>query len=91
MAIVYLPSQSRSLPERIAYALLAVAILVLGFFFLAAAMVAGAILAGVVLVRFWWIRRRLRKAAEREFITTEYSVVERGGNGNPPSAPGDRR
>jgi hypothetical protein len=91
MAIVYLPPQSRSLPERIAYGLLAVAILVLGFFFLAAAVVAGVILAGVVLVRFWWIRRKLRRAADHAFITTEYEVVERGRNGNPPAAPGDRR
>jgi MFS superfamily sulfate permease-like transporter len=91
MAIVYLPPQRRSLPERIAYGMLAVAILVLGFFFLAAAIVAGIVLAGAVLVRYWWIRRRLRKTAEREFITTEYTVVEGDKNRTPLDAQQDRR
>jgi hypothetical protein len=91
MAIVYLPPQRRSLPERIAYGMLAVAILVLGFFFLAAAVAAGAILAGVVLVRYWWVRRRLRKTAEREFITTEYTIVEGDRNRTPLDVPQDRR
>ena len=77
MAIVYLPPRNRSLPERILYGILAVAVLVLGFFFLAAAVVAGAILAAVVLLRYWWARRKLRKEAEQEFITTEYKVVGR--------------
>lgn len=91
MAIVYLPPQGRSLPERIAYGILAVTILVLGFFFLAAAVVAGVVLAGVVLARYWWVRRRLRKAADREFITTEYSVVEReDSRADPRARPGDR-
>jgi hypothetical protein len=91
MAIVYLPPQRRSLPERIAYGFLAVAILVLGFFFLAAALVAGAILAGVVLVRFWWVRRKLKIAADQSFITTEYEVVERDGNRTRLDTPDDRR
>ena len=77
MAIVYLPPRERSLIERIAYALLALAVIVLGFFFLAAAVVAGAILAGVVLLRFWWFKRKLRKAADREILSTEYRVVDR--------------
>lgn len=77
MANAYLPPRERSLLERIAYALLAVAVVILGFFFLAAAIVAGAILAGVVLLRFWWLKRKLAKAADREFIKTEYTVVER--------------
>ena len=88
---VHLPPQKRSLPERIAYGLLAVAILVLGFFFLAAAVVAGAILAGVVLVRFWWAQRRLKRAADQAFITTEYEVVERDRNRTPLDVPDDRR
>jgi hypothetical protein len=77
MAIVHLPPPGRSLPERILYGILALAVLALGFFFLAAAAVAGAILAGVVLLRYWWVQRKLRKTAEDAFITTEYQVVER--------------
>ena len=91
MAIVYLPPQRRSLPERIAYGILAVAILVLGFFFIAAAIVAGVVLAGVVLVRYWWVRRKLERAADHAFITTEYEVVERDGNRTPLDTPDDRR
>jgi hypothetical protein len=91
MAIVYLPARSRSLPERILYWILAVAVLVLGFFFLAAAVVAGAILAGVVLLRYWWVRRKLKQAADQAFITTEYEVVEREETRpGAPRAPHDR-
>ena len=83
MAIVYLPPRSRTLPERILYWVLAVAVLMLGFFFLAAAVVAGAILAGVVLLRIWWVARKLRKAAQDEYITTEYQIVDRERDGQP--------
>jgi len=75
--------RARSLPERIAYGIVGIAVLVLGFFFLAAALVAGAILAAILLARFWWLRRRLRKEAESQFITTEYTVVEREGERPP--------
>lgn len=75
------PGQPRSLASaligRIVFGMAALVVVVLGFFFLAAALVAGAILAAVVLVRFWLLKRKLEKAAEREFITTEYTVVER--------------
>lgn len=77
MPTIYLNAQQRSLPERILYAILALALVVLGFFFLAAAVVAGAILAGVVLLRLWWLKRKLKKAAGEEFVTTEYTVIER--------------
>jgi predicted lipid-binding transport protein (Tim44 family) len=77
MAIVYLPRRERSLLERIALGILAVAVIVLGFFFLAAAVVAGAILAGIILLRFWWLKRKLRKAADREYVKAEYRVVDR--------------
>ena len=77
MATIYLSARQRSLPERIILAVLALALVVLGFFFLAAALVAGAILAGVVLLRLWWLKRKLKKAAEEEFVTTEYTVIER--------------
>jgi len=77
MPTVYIHGRERSLLERILYAILALALVVLGFFFLAAAMVAGAILAGVVLLRLWWLKRQLKKAADSEFVTTEYTVIER--------------
>lgn len=77
MPTVYWNVRERSLLERIVYAILALALVVLAFFFLAAAVVAGAILAGVVLLRLWWLKRKLKKAADREFVTTEYTVVER--------------
>ncbi|MDH3287581.1 MAG: hypothetical protein OEP48_07655 [Betaproteobacteria bacterium] len=77
MPTVHFNVRQRSLLERILYAILALALVVLGFFFLAAAAVAGAILAGVVLLRLWWFKRQLKKAADREFVTTEYKVIER--------------
>ena len=77
MPTVYIHGRERSLLERIVYAILALALVVLGFFFLAAAVVAGAILAGVVLLRLWWLKRQLKKAADNEFVTTEYTVIER--------------
>jgi len=77
MPTVYSNVRERSLLERILYAFLALALVVLGFFFLAAAIVAGAILAGVVLLRLWWLKRQLKKAADSEFVTTEYTVIER--------------
>ena len=67
----------RSLLERFLFGIAALAVLVLGFFFLAAALVAGALLAGAILLRYWWISRRLRKAADAGIITTEYTVIER--------------
>lgn len=69
--------RGRSLLERLLYGIAALAVLALGFFFLAAALVAGALLAGAVLLRYWWLSRRLRKAADAEFITTDYTVIER--------------
>ena len=75
--------RERSLPERVLYGIVALAVLVLGFFFLAAALVAGALLAGAILLRYWWLKRRLRKAADAEVITTDYTVIER----EPPPAP----
>lgn len=77
MATVYINLRERSLPERVVYGILLLAVLVLGFFFLAAALVAGAVLAGALLLRYWWLKRGLKKAPEAEFITAEYTVVER--------------
>lgn len=89
MALVYLPPRERSLLERIAYGLLAVAVVILGFFFLAAAIVAGAILAGLVLLRFWWLKRKLAKEADRQYIKTEYTVVHRETPAGPHERPGE--
>jgi len=77
VAVVHIDLRERSLLERIVLAVLLLAVLVLGFFFLVAALIAGAVLAGVLLLRFWWLKRRLKQAAEAEFITTDYTVVER--------------
>jgi len=68
---------------RILFAVAALALVVLGFFFLAAALVAGAVLAGIMLIRFWWLQRRIRKADEARYLTTEYTVVERERQKNP--------
>lgn len=89
MPAVYYNVRERSLLERIVYAILALALVVLGFFFLAAAVVAGAILAGVVLLRLWWLKRRLKKAADSEFVTTEYTVIERETLSDSPAGPGE--
>jgi hypothetical protein len=83
--------RARSLPERILYGALLLAVLVLGFFFLVAALVAGAILAGVVLLRFWWLKRKLKRAANEEFITTEYRVVEPENLEKPPAGADEHR
>jgi hypothetical protein len=66
-----------AIAERIVLAAAALALVVLGFFFLAAALVAGAVLAGVILTRLWWLQRRIRKAEEARYLTTEYTVVDR--------------
>ena len=91
MATVHVNLRERSLLERIVIGILLLAVLVLGFFFLVAALIAGAILAAVILLRFWWVKRKLAKAAEEEFITTEYTVVERESLDRPPVNADERR
>jgi membrane protein implicated in regulation of membrane protease activity len=71
-----LPSPA-AIVERIVVGTLAIALLVLAFFFLAAALVAGAVLAIAFLIRIWWLRRRLQRAEEDQYLTTEYEVVDR--------------
>lgn len=83
--------RTRSLPERILYGALLLAVLVLGFFFLVAALIAGAILAVAILLRFWWLKRKLERAADEEFITTEYTVIESEQLEKPPAGPDERR
>ena len=85
MAIIQLDPRGRGPLESILYGALLIAVLVLGFFFLVAALIAGAILAGVILLRFWWLKRKLARAAQDEFITTEYRVVDREQLDAPPA------
>ena len=85
MPAVHINFRERSLLERIVYGILLAGVLVLGFFFLVAALIAAAMLALMVLARFWWVKRKLKQAADREFITTEYSVIERERIESPPA------
>lgn len=64
------------LVERIVFFVIGLVILVAAFFFVGIALIAGAILAGVILLRFWWIKRKLRQAQAESFVEGEYRVVE---------------
>jgi len=77
MPAIHISLRERSLLGRIAYAILALALVVLGLFFLAAAVVAGGLLAAVLLARVWWIKRKMMKEAESQILTAEYTVVKR--------------
>jgi hypothetical protein len=67
----------QALLARILWLAGAACVLVLAFFFFLAAVVAGALLVGGLLVRIWWVRRKMKKAAEAQFVSAEYRVVER--------------
>lgn len=62
--------------ERIVFFVLGLVVLVAAFFFIGIALIAGAILAGVILLRFWWIKRKLRRTHEESYVEGEYRVVE---------------
>ncbi len=62
--------------ERIIFFVLGLVVLVAAFFFIGIALIAGAILAGVILLRFWWIKRKLRQAHQDSYVDGEYRVVE---------------
>lgn len=62
--------------ERIVFFVLGLVVLVAAFFFVGIALIAGAILAVVILLRFWWIKRKLRQAHEDSYVEGEYRVVE---------------
>jgi hypothetical protein len=62
--------------ERIIFFVLGLTVLVAAFFFISIALIAGAILAGVILLRFWWIKRKLRQTREDSYVEGEYRVVE---------------
>ena len=82
-----LPSAA-AIVERVVVGALALTLVVLGFFFLAAALVAGAVLAAVFLIRIGWLRRRMRRAEEARYLTTEYEVVDRERPQDPRLPPG---
>ena len=63
--------------ERILWFVTALVILALAFFFIAAAIVVGMVLGTALIARIWWINRKMRKAAEQQILTAEYTVVER--------------
>ena len=62
--------------ERIVFFVLGLTVLIAAFFFIGIALIAGAILAGVILLRFWWIKRKLRQTHEETYVEGEYRVVE---------------
>lgn len=62
---------------RILWFITALIILALAFFFIAAAIAVGAVLGAALIARIWWLNRKMRKAAEQEILTAEYTVVER--------------
>ena len=62
--------------ERIVFFALGLMVLIAAFFFIGIALIAGAILAGVILLRFWWIKRKLRQAHAESFVEGDYRVVE---------------
>lgn len=61
---------------RIVFFVLGLFVLVAAFFFIGIALIAGALLAGALLLRWWWIRRKLRQAHADSFVEGEYQVVE---------------
>lgn len=77
MPAVYIKLKERTLVGRVLFGMAVVVVIVLGFFFLAAALMAGGLLAVFLLVRLWWLKRKVQRAAEAEIITADYTVVER--------------
>jgi hypothetical protein len=74
--------------RKILLAFVMLALVVLGFFFLAAALAAGAILAAGILARIWWVGRKLARGRDAQYLTAEYTVVEREDPRDPRLPPG---
>lgn len=62
--------------ERIVFFALGLIVLVVAFFFIGIALVAGAILAVIFLIRLWWLKRKLQRAAQDSYVEGEYTVIE---------------
>jgi ABC-type bacteriocin/lantibiotic exporter with double-glycine peptidase domain len=62
--------------ERIVFFALGIVVLVAAFFFIGIALIAGAVLACVFLIRLWWLRRKLQRAAQDSYVEGEYTVIE---------------
>lgn len=62
--------------ERMLFFTLGLVVLVAAFFFIGIALIAGAILAGLFLIRLWWRRRKLQRAAQDSYVEGEYTVIE---------------
>jgi hypothetical protein len=62
--------------ERIVFFALGLVVLVAAFFFIGIALIAGAILAVIFLVRLWWLKRKLQRAAQDSYVEGEYTVIE---------------
>lgn len=62
--------------ERILFFALGLVVLVAAFFFIGIALIAGITLAGIFLIRLWWLRRKLQRAAQDTYVEGEYTVIE---------------
>lgn len=62
--------------ERIVFFALGLVVLVAAFFFISIALIAGAVLASVIMLRWWWIKRKLRQTHADSYVEGEYRVVE---------------
>lgn len=71
-----MPRPQAGLLERIVFFALGLLVLVAAFFFIGIALIAGAILAGIFLIRLWWLRRKLQRAAQDSYVEGEYTVIE---------------
>jgi ABC-type bacteriocin/lantibiotic exporter with double-glycine peptidase domain len=74
--IRFITRPQAGLLERIVFFALGLVVLVAAFFFIGIALIAGVILAGIFLIRLWWLRRKLQRAAEDSYVEGEYTVIE---------------
>lgn len=62
--------------ERIVFFTLGLVVLVAAFFFIGIALIAATILGTIFLIRLWWLRRKLQRAAQDSYVEGEYTVIE---------------